>query len=209
MSRTTLLKWCYALVMVSALFAGLYVVASRLIPTSAAAILVVVVLLVPGRVVGYLWRDFLNGKRHIDAKRWEEAIPFFESYLNRLKRTPALGWLIWISPSIYTVSASAMTMNNLGVCNLELGRLSLAKEQLLEALKLDDRYPLPHHNLAILASVEKDEASAQYHVSEARRLGYKGSSMDMILQKSKEIYARLEPASYVPPPGAQGEAKIH
>jgi Flp pilus assembly protein TadD len=96
-----------------------------------------------------------------------------------------------------------MVMNNLGACNLEVGRLSLAKEQLFEALKLDDRYPLPHHNLAILASVEKDEASALHHVSEARRLGYTGSSMDMILQKSKEIYARLEPASYVKQPAVQ------
>lgn len=200
MSRTTLLKWCYALTMLSAFAAGFYALATKAISSSTAVIAVAAILFIPGRIVGYVWRDFLQGKRHTDAKQWDEAIPLFESFLKRLKGTPIIGWLIWTGPSIYTVSTHAMVMNNLGVCNLELGRLPLAKEQLLEALKLDDRYPLPHHNLAILASVEKDEASAQYHVSEARRLGYTGSSMDMILQKSKEIYARLEPASYVRPP---------
>jgi hypothetical protein len=203
MSRTTLLKWCYAVITVSAFFAGFYLVASKIIPSSTGAILVAAVLLVPGRIVGYVWRDFLQGKRHADAKRWEEAAPLFESFLNRLQRTPSIGRLIWISPSIYTVSASAMAMNNLGVCHLERGHLALAKDHLLGALKMDDRYPLPHHNLAIVAALEKDETSMRRYVSEARRLGYKGSTMDMILQKTKEIYARMEPASYGKPPAAQ------
>lgn len=203
MSRTALLKWCYTLLMISAFCAGLYAVAAKIIPTTTGAILVAAVLLVPGRVVGYVWRDFLQGKRHADANRWEEAIPLFESFLNRLKGTPSIGWLIWISPSLYTVDAGAMVLNNMGVCHLETGRLALAKEHLLGALKKDERNPLPHHNLAIVAALEKDEGSTHRHVSEAQRLGYKGSSMDMILQKAKEIYARVEPASYVQPPAAQ------
>lgn len=204
MSRTTLLKWCYTLTAVTAFSAGFYAVAAKIIPSSTAVFLVAAVLLIPGRIVGYVWRDFLQGKRHVDAKRWEEAIPLFESFLKRLRATPTIGWLFWISPSTYTISAGAMALNNIGVCHLETGRLSRAKEHLLGALELDSRYPLPHHNLAIVASVEKDEASTQHHVSEARRLGYTESSIDKILQKSKEIYAILEPASYFQPPNTQG-----
>ncbi|RBP35134.1 hypothetical protein DES53_12610 [Roseimicrobium gellanilyticum] len=203
MSRTTLLKGCYALIAVSAFFAGFYAVAAKVIPSTTAAVVAAAILLIPGRIVGYVWRDFLRGKRDTDAKRWDEAIPLFESFLNRLKKTPSIGWLIWLSPSMYTVSADAMVKNNLGVCHLEMGRLSPAKEQLLEALKMDHLYPFPHQNLAIVAALEKDETAMQHHASEARRLGYTGSSIDKILEKSKEIYARLEPASYVRPPAVQ------
>lgn len=203
MSRTALLKWCYTLLTISAFCTGFYAVVAKIIPSTTGAILVAAVLLIPGRVVGYVWRDFLQGKRHVDAKRWEEAIPLFESFQERLNGTSSIGWLIWISPSLYTVDAGAMVLNNIGVCHLETGRLALAKEHLLEALKKDERYPFPHHNLAVVAALEKDEASMHHHVSEAQRLGYKGGSMDMILKKSKEIYARLEPASYIQPPSAQ------
>ncbi len=88
-----------------------------------------------------------------------------------------------------------MAKNNLGVCHLELGEFDCAKRFFKEDLVLDPLYPLPHYNLAILEMCREDKDECLAHLAEAARLGYTGGTLDKLAQRSKSIYARMEPTA--------------
>ena len=160
---------------------------------------VVVLLLLPGRIVGYVWRDLITGRRLMGAGRFEQAIPLFESFVARVEKKPWIGGLIWIAPSGYTVSAKAMALNNLGACRLELGELEDAERDLKSAIELDAEYAIPHFNLAIVDMARGQEERSEEHLEQARKLGYHGGAIDQMLDRVKSAYAKLEPAARVKP----------
>lgn len=153
------------------------------------------ILFVPGRLTGYLWRELIVGRRWMDSGRHDEAIPLLETFVRKLEAQPWLEKLIWIAPSIYTMRAKAMALNNRGVCHLELGELDAAERDFNEALQLDSLYPLPHFNLAVIERVREHEAKAQHHLEASRNLGFNGGPIDQILNRVKAAYAKLEPAA--------------
>jgi len=131
------------------------------------------VLLVPGRIAGHYYRDMLTGRRLMDARRFAEAIPYFERFLQRIEARPGLKRLIWLSPGIYTCDVEAMALNNLGATRLELGEFDQVEAPLRRALFIDPNYPIPYVNLAHLALLRGDSEAAAVASSAARAQTHK------------------------------------
>jgi tetratricopeptide (TPR) repeat protein len=153
------------------------------------------VCMIPGRVVGHYYRDLFTGRRLMDARRFAEAIPHFERFLERIRARPALKRLICLSPGIYTRDVEAMTLNNLGIARLEVGELDRVEAPLRRALALDPDYPLPYVNLAHLASLHGDVEAAAAASRSAKRLGYHDTRADAFIRRASGTLASLESGS--------------
>jgi len=194
MNRTEKLKIGYAIALVVPFLLALWLYAYAGL-NSAILIGVVLILLVFGRITGWLWRDILIGRRKMDAQQYEEAIPYLESFLNKLEMRPWIGNLIWISPTLYTINAKAMALNNLGACYLELDNRDDAMRHFASALEQDPLYPLPHYNLALIAGIEDATDTMQEHLAKSVLLGYAAGAFDHTLDRIKSAYARYEPTA--------------
>ena len=149
-------------------------------------------LLIPGRIAGHYFRDLFTGRRLMDARRFAEAIPHFERFLEHIRAQPGLKKFIWLSAGIYTRDVEAMALNNLGAVRLELGELDRVEAPLRQALVLDPDYPIPYVNLAHLAVLRGDTAMAADASSAAKRLGYNATRIDALLNHVSSSLATLE-----------------
>jgi hypothetical protein len=101
MSRTTLYKGLYfGIVGVGAVAVLCAIVLFQLSPLSIAAI--IVLLLIPGRILGYFWRDLLRGLRLLKEKRYAESKRHSEIFLLQVKQRPWLKKLIWLGSGSYS-----------------------------------------------------------------------------------------------------------
>lgn len=153
---------------------------------------VAVLLLIPGRVNGYFWRDFYRGRRLMSMERWQEAIPHFQQFLKQVEARPTLRQFIWFTSGFYTRQIEAMTHNNLGAARMELGDLRSAKDHFATTLELDSEYAIPHVNLARLALLEGSTEQARESFACAKELGFRGGSFDQLAHSAAEILARIE-----------------
>lgn len=191
MSRTARYKLTYVAVLaILALVAGAAIIA--LGGGKVTVIVVALLLLVPGRIQGFYYRDFFTGRRLLEAGEPEKAIPFIERFLESIKRHPQRSKLIWLSWSIYTPSVVAMAINNLGAARLGLGQINEAEQAFTDALAQDPLYPLPHFNLAIVHELRGNRAGAAEAVERARQLGYTGGTIDTVIRKSQSLLASVE-----------------
>lgn len=150
------------------------------------------VLLIPGRVVGYLWRDFFRGRNLMNSQRWEDSIGYFEKFLTDLQKKPWLKMMIWFSWGTYTRDIEAMTRNNLGAAKLNLGNFIDAERELLIAHQIDSEYPLPYYNLALLAQLQGQNARAIEMLEKAKDLGYSDTTYDKFVHTSSSIMSYIE-----------------
>lgn len=199
MTRTARYKRAYVftLAALSALVLAAAFFTRRPVPVLAGAALV---FLVPGRLQGWLWRDFFRGRRLLSLGRPEEAIVLFERFLETLKLHPGRRRAIWLAGSAYTRDVEAMTWNNLGVARMLLERYDEAEANFHEALRLDGLYPLPHAGLADVAMRRDRAEEARRHGEQAVALGYRGGRMDRLLQSLGSGYARALGRGIGPPP---------
>jgi len=153
---------------------------------------IVLVLLLPGRIQGLLFRDLFRGRRDLDRNSPESALGHFNSFLTTIRAQPWRKPALWLSWSIYTPNVEAMTQNNIGAAQLNLGNLDSAQAALNTALSLDPQYPLPHANLALVAALRADSGTAEHHLVAARRLGYKGAGLDRFVSKTQSGLAAVE-----------------
>lgn len=154
--------------------------------------MVALILLLPGRIAGHYYRDLFTGRGLMDARRFSEAIPLFERFLQRIRARPELKRLIWLTAGIYTRDVEAMTLNNVGASWLELGELNRAEQPLRQALSIDPDYPIPYVNLARLAMLRGDLEEAAHFSSAAKRLGYCDSRVDALLHGASGVLAAVE-----------------
>jgi tetratricopeptide (TPR) repeat protein len=164
-------------------------------------ILVAVVLLIPGRILGVVYRDLFRGRRLLDKGQAEASIPYTLRFLQFIRQHPGRKRLLWLAGFIYTPDAEAMALNNLGAAHLASGNFAAAAEALHAALAIDPEYPKPHYLLAIERSVAKDEEAATRHAAEAQRLGFRQTSMDTIIHKAQTLLAYVEGRGIKAPPG--------
>ena len=193
MTRTLLLKVLYAalalalgglsLLLVTTVFRG---------HETFGAVLVGVLLLVPGRIQGFFLRNLFRGRRLLDDGQPKQALDHLQAFLAELARSPWQKRLIWLSWAIYTPDVEAMAWNNVGAAHSQLGSWNEAEEAFLKALAVDRRYPLPHLNLARIAIVKGDRNSADRHLESARSLGYKKTSIDQLTFQAQALLARVE-----------------
>lgn len=181
MTRTARYKRTYFLTLagLSALVLLAAFLTRRPVPVLACA---AVVFLLPGRLQGWLWRDFFRGRRLLSGGRPDESIAHFERFLETLRRHPGRRRAIWLAGSAYTRDVEAMTLNNLGIAHLLAGRLEEAEAKFREALKVDDLYPLPHAGLADLAVRRERPDEARDHAGRAVALGFTGGRIRRLLR---------------------------
>jgi hypothetical protein len=153
---------------------------------------IVLVLMLPGRIQGLLFRDLFRGRRDLDRNSPETALGHFNTFLTTIRAQPWRRPALWLSWSIYTPNVEAMTQNNIGAAQLNLGNLDSAQAALSTALSLDPQYPLPHANLALVAALRADSGTAEHHLDAARRLGYKGAGLDRFVSKTQSVLAAVE-----------------
>lgn len=188
MSRSTRLKLGYlvALAAIVALVAWVLAVskgAAWAVPTMVAA------LLIPGRVQGIAFRDLFRGRHALDMGDAATAVAHLECFLVRVRARPSLKPLLWLSWSVWTVDPEAMALNNLGVARMAMGALEQAERDLTDAQTLDPLYPMPEFNLAVLASLRNDRATAELHAARARSLGYAGGTIDQAVSLGQRLLA--------------------
>lgn len=191
MNRTTCYKLVYVVVLASIALAAVAAIVA-LDGSTITLIVVALLLLVPGRIQGFYYSDLFTGRCLLDSGEPEKAIPFIERFLESIKRHPQRSKLLWLSWSIYTSSAEAMAINNLGVARLGLGQFNEAEQLFTNALAQDPLYPLPHFNLAIVHELRGNRADAAEAVERARQLGYNGGTLDVVIRKSQSLLASVE-----------------
>lgn len=148
--------------------------------------------LIPGRLQGYVFREFFQGRRALALGQTEQAEGHFLRFLDQIQKRPSRKRLIWFAPGIYTADIEAMTYNNLGVVNLSLDRFGESEKWLRKALGVDPSYPLPHFSLGLLHLLSGSRRKASSSFQEAVRLGFEFSSVDHIFAKLTEALARVE-----------------
>ena len=191
MNRTQKFKIGYFVaLLILATFAGtiVFVVGGNLI----SIVGIILILLAPGRIQGFYFRNFFIGRQFFDRGGFKQSIPYFEKFIVELNSRPHLKKLLWLSWSIYTPEIKSMALNNLGAAYLELGDLETAEKQFQSALSLDPDYPIPYFNLAIVNELRQEHVKARQSVEKASALGYKQSTLDKVINKSKSLLASFE-----------------
>jgi tetratricopeptide (TPR) repeat protein len=157
-----------------------------------AAVIAVVLLLLPGRLQGLFYRPLFRGQRALARNSPAEALTYFRQFLESIERQPWRKWALWLSWSIYTPSATAMGLNNVGAAYAAIGEIGDAEVAWRHALAVDPLYAIPHANLAAAAASRGEADVAADLLATAARLGYSGGALDRATQRVQQLLARVE-----------------
>ncbi len=149
-------------------------------------------LLLPGRILGFFWRDLLRGLRLLNERNFAESRRHSELFLAHLKQRPWLKSLIWLGSSTYSRDPEALALNNLGAAELMLGELDAARKHLNDSIAVDGQNPLPFFNMGNLYVALDDQESAASWFSKAVALGYSKSIVDRIVMSSQKRFAESD-----------------
>ena len=148
------------------------------------AAIVVTVLVVSVALVVSWGRDFYRGRSLMRRRQWARALRQFERYERKLSAARFRRLLNSLHMSIYTRDGLALALNNMAVCRMNLQQMAAATEFLKQALSRDARYAVPHVNLAVIASLAGDEATALEELAEAARLGYADRGAQLVVRRA-------------------------
>jgi tetratricopeptide (TPR) repeat protein len=124
--------------------------------------------------------------------KYQEAKKLFEEFCDELESNSWLKNGIWLAGFIYTKSIQAMTLNNIGVCDLESGNIDKARTAFESAVKVDTKYPIPYFNLSLISELSGDRNLSIQLLNKSIELGYAQTSIDKVINKAQEIYANTE-----------------
>ena len=193
MNRTTKLKLGYlAAFLIVGTIAVTTVASIDIGSPESRVIVVVLVLLIPGRLQGYFFREFFRGRKLLDERRASEALVHFQQFLSSVRSRRWLKPMVWLSWATYTPDIEAMTVNNIGAAHLELGHFDESETAFREALAIDKQYAIPHFNLAVLHEMRGNNTLAIESVAEANRLGFSGGTIDIVLTRAQALLAKVE-----------------
>lgn len=191
MSRTTFFKAQYfATMAVLGVLAALVLWHYEFSPTSVAVAFALLIL--PGRVLGFFWRDLIRGLRLLNARQFAESRHHSMLFLEALKTRPYLKNFVWLGSSSYSRNPEALVRNNLGAAELALGQVLTAKEHLEAAIQIDRECPLPFFNMGVLHVGEGHMEEAERCFQHAARLGYTNSLGDKLVRAAQDRLARTE-----------------
>lgn len=191
MTRTRRYKLQYlaALVLLLVLAAS---IAWSLRDRPALVVVVGLVLFIPGRLSGFLWRDLYRGRRLIQAGEASAGLESSRNFIQLLAERPGLRGLWWLAWAVYSRDPKAMAFNNVGSAHLNLGQLEAAEAAFREAIQIDPEYPIPYSNLAALCTLRGEPAEAEAHAQRAIALGYSRNAVDRTIQSASSILAEIE-----------------
>ncbi len=152
----------------------------------------VLLLLMPGRLHGLVFRDLYTALRAFNQGQYEISLGATKNMLEGLARHPWKGHqsLAWFG--VYSRSVHSLAFNNLGAAHLCLGQLDEAERALRSAIEHDTLNPLPYFNLAVLERLREAPQQSDEFARRSQELGYTGSVSDAVVQRVDAIYARLE-----------------
>jgi tetratricopeptide (TPR) repeat protein len=191
MTRTSMYKSTYFGMLVLGVALSLWIVFYFQM-TVVGVLILAVILLFPGRVLGFFWRDLLRGLRLLHEKRYAESKRHSELFLTKVKDQPWLKKLIWLGSGAYSRDPEAMALNNLGAAELKLGELDDAKAHLAASIAVDELNPLPYFNMGLLYSALGDRDAATGCFDKAVSLGYSRSAVDRFFQNSQKHFAESD-----------------
>ena len=172
MNRTTRLKVLYVVVALS-LVGATILFTVRVYPERLwlGGLLCALVLLLPGRLQGAVFRPFFEAARLQRTGQVEEALTHYQEFLADVKKRPWKKACLWLAWTVYTTDLCAMIHNNIAACHLMMGNWADARDACEEALRLDPLYPLPHLSLATIAAVDDEQNAVERHLRKAEKLG--------------------------------------
>jgi hypothetical protein len=149
-------------------------------------------LFIPGRVQGALFRQHFRGRRLVNAGKFSESILESEGFLETVRREPWRKRAVWLGGVLYSPDIEAMTLNNIGAASLPLGHIDKAEWAFRRAVEVDPHYPIPHFNLAVLATIRGDGVTARAELEQASRLGYTAGTLDSVARTAQQMQALIE-----------------
>ena len=101
MTRTTLYKGVYFAMLGGYLVLFVTVLVHfRFSPFALVAL--IVAYLIPGRILGFFWRDLLRGLRLLNAKDYPQSKFYSKRFLSYVRRRPWIKNLVWLGSSTYS-----------------------------------------------------------------------------------------------------------
>jgi tetratricopeptide (TPR) repeat protein len=155
-------------------------------------LLIALILFIPGRLQGVLWRDFFRGTLLLRQRRFVDAVESLERFRARVAARSALKRAIWLSWPGYSADIEAMTLTNLGAARLNLGAPDEAERDLRAALALDAESALAWLNLGLVHAARRELEPAARAFAEAQRLGYRGGVLDRVQDAASGALARVD-----------------
>lgn len=155
-------------------------------------IVLLVALVLPGRVLGFFWRDLLRGLRLLNTRQFAESRRHSQLFLQTLHKRPHLRRLVWLGSSTYSRNPEVLALNNLGAAELHLGEIESAKEHLARATMIDRKCPLPYFNMGLIYTLEENVEEAERYFQKAACLGYKNRLSDRIVKAAQARFARSD-----------------
>lgn len=171
----------YLFIIMTALVA-VYLLLTRLPPTAAMGLLVVLALYV---LVLVVWgRDLLFARRNAKRREWAKALQRFERFEKKLVRARWHRLAVVLYPSIYSMDGVAITRNHIAQVLINVGDLDRAVQWLRSALQRDPLYAVPYVNLSLVAARRRDEANARREMTRAVQLGFDPAAAQRILHRA-------------------------
>jgi tetratricopeptide (TPR) repeat protein len=187
MNRTTFHKLVYFGVVALGAIVGLWIISHK--PNPLAIALLIIAFLIPGRILGFFWKDLLCGLRLLNAKKYSESKMYSERFLETLSKKPWLKHLIWLGAGTYSRDPKAMALNNLGAAEFGLGDFTSARRHLEESIAADGQNPLPYFNMGLLVESHGDLSDAKSWFEKAANRGFSKSVIDRIISNSQARFA--------------------
>jgi ATP-dependent Clp protease adapter protein ClpS len=131
------------------------------------------ILLIPGRILSFYWRDLLQGLRLLNEGKYAQSKARSESFLLQLQAKPWIRRLIWVSGSRYSRNPEVWVLNNLGAAEMRLGEMDSARQHLQRAIELDGECPLPYFNMGSLLVTTGKVSEAEEWFAAAAKRGYR------------------------------------
>lgn len=129
-------------------------------------------------------KTFKVGRKLHKNARYEEAITMFLTFIKEVKENPEKEKTTVLHFGLYTNSAVAMSYNNIGAGCIELGYFNKAIESLERSIEVDADYAIPYYNLAVIATLRKEDDKVNRYIEKMHALGYK-ISMEQIIEKTE------------------------
>jgi len=152
-------------------------------------VVLVVVLLLPGRVLGFFWRDQLSGLRLLRERKFEASAQHSRRFLETLAQRPWMRHMIWLGSGTYSRDPWSLALNNLGAAEISLGDMDNAKQHLEQSREADPENPLPYLNLGRLYLIAGEPARANEFLLKARSLGYSWKLSDKLIRATQARFA--------------------
>lgn len=160
----------------------IYLLLTRLPPPIALGLLAV--LLVSALMLILCALDYFVGRRHEKRSRWRQAADRYERFEKKLVKTRWRRGTVLLYFGIYTFDAIAIVRNRIAECLLALDDLDAAERWLRAAQERDLDNPAPYVNLAVVAVLRHDRATAHRQMSRAVHLGFSPVTAQQIMHRA-------------------------